>query len=142
MHSKPQASPLSPKLRVMLHVLLSITVLNYVAQIPYYIHFYGVHQVAPTPFAVLFLLVTFVLFLAGYLLLLQAKPAGGWLLLLFLLLEFGGNVDTNPTPQHSRPPGMGGSKVEAILPDGLRHFSKKPLIFDFTTCVAEELILQ
>jgi hypothetical protein len=90
MHSKPQTPSLSPKLRMTLHVLFGITVLNYLAQIPYYIHFYGVHQVAPTPFAVLFLLVTFALFLAGYLLLLQAKPAGGWLLLLFLLLECGG----------------------------------------------------
>lgn len=90
MHAKSQASSLSSKLRMALHLLLGITVLNYVAQIPYYLHFYGVHHVAPTPFAVLFLLATFVLFLAGYLLILQAKRAGGWLLLLFLLLEFGG----------------------------------------------------
>jgi hypothetical protein len=90
MHSKPQTSSLAPRLRMALYVLLGITVLNYLAQIPYYIHFYGVHHVAPTPFAVLFLLVTFALFLAGYFLLLQTKPAGGWLLLLFLLLEFGG----------------------------------------------------
>ena len=65
MHSQPQASFLSPTLRMALHVLLGITVLNYLAQIPYYIHFYGVHQVAPTPFAVLFLLVTFALFWQG-----------------------------------------------------------------------------
>jgi hypothetical protein len=90
MQAKPQASPLSPRLRMALHVLLGITVLNYVAQIPYYIHFYGVHHVAPAPFAIVFLLATFALFLAGYLLTLRAKAAGGWLLLLFLLLEFGG----------------------------------------------------
>jgi hypothetical protein len=90
MNEKHQASYLSSRLRVALHVLLGITVLNYVAQIPYYIHFYGVHHVAPTPFAVVFLSVTFALFLGGYVLILQAKPAGGWLLLAFLVLEFGG----------------------------------------------------
>lgn len=90
MTATSQISSLSPGWRVTLHVLLGITVLNYVAQIPYYIHFYGVHHVAPTPFAIAFLLVTFALFLAGYVLILQAKPAGGWLLLAFLVLEFGG----------------------------------------------------
>ncbi len=88
--AQAQVSPLSPRLRVALHLLFGITILNYVAQIPYYIHFYGVHHVAPTPFAVIFLLVTLALFLAGYILLLQAKPAGAWLLLAFLVLEFGG----------------------------------------------------
>lgn len=90
MDEKPQTSSLSPRLRVALYLLLGITILNYLAQIPYYIHFYGVHHVAPTPFAVAFLVVTLALFLAGYVLVLQAKTAGGWLLLAFLILEFGG----------------------------------------------------
>ncbi|HLW03843.1 MAG TPA: hypothetical protein VKT82_34670 [Ktedonobacterales bacterium] len=94
----PSQSPaLSPRLRFSLHLLLAITVLNYVAQIPYYIHFYAVHQVAPTPFAVGFLVVTLALFLAGYVLVLQSKPVGGWLLLAFLLLEFGGYLLHNLT---------------------------------------------
>src|SRR5215469_11116934 len=90
MNAKLHVSFFSPKLRMAFHILLGVTVLNYVAQIPYYIHFYGVHHVTPAPFAILFLLVTFAFFLAGYLLLLQAKPVGAWLLLVFLLLEFGG----------------------------------------------------
>ncbi len=90
MYPGSQAAAFSPRWRAALHLLAGITLLNYAAQIPYYIHFYGVYHVAPAPFAVAFLVVTFALFLAGYLLTLQGKAAGGWLLLAFLLLEFGG----------------------------------------------------
>jgi hypothetical protein len=97
MKASSQVPSLSPRLRVALHLLLGITLLNYAAQIPYYIHFYAVHHVAPAPFGVAFLVLTLALFLAGYVLLLQAKPAGGWLLLAFLLLEFGGYLLHNLT---------------------------------------------
>lgn len=95
MNANPPMSPLSPRWRLALHILMGITILNYVAQIPYYIHFYYVHHAAPAPFAVGFLVVTLALFLAGYILTLQAKPAGGWLLVAFLLLEFGGYLAHN-----------------------------------------------
>ena len=97
MKIKSQAPSLSSKWRVALHLLLGITLLNYVAQVPYYIHFYFIHHAAPSPFGLAFLLGTLVLFLAGYFLTLQVKRAGAWLLLLFLLLEFGGYVLHNLT---------------------------------------------
>lgn len=87
MAATSQTSSLSPRWRVTLYVLLGITVLNYVAQIPYYIHFYGVHHVGPAPFAIAFLLVTFALFLAGYLLILQAKYECGAATRSFALLN-------------------------------------------------------
>lgn len=82
---------LSSKMRVALHLLAAVVLLNYVAQIPYYIHFYGVRHVAPNYLGTgIFLVATLALFLVGYLLTLRAYRAGGWLLLLFLVLEFVG----------------------------------------------------
>lgn len=97
MNNKSQAPSLSSKWWTAFHLLLGITLLNYVAQIPYYIHFYYVHHAAPSPFGLFFLLGTLVLFLIGYFLTLQAKRAGAWVLLLFLLLEFGGYLLHNLT---------------------------------------------
>jgi hypothetical protein len=97
MKATSQTRSLSRRWRAALHILSGITVLNYLAQIPYYIHFYAVHHVFPAPFAVAFLVVTFALFLAGYLLILRTKPLGGWLLLAFLPLEFGGYLLHNLT---------------------------------------------
>ncbi len=84
----PVRTPLPARWRTSLHVLLAVTLLNYLAQIPYYIHFYGIHRVGPSPIGVLLLALTLMLFLAGYILTLQEKPAGWWLLVGFLLLEF------------------------------------------------------
>ena len=97
MDANSQTRSLSRRWRVALHILLGITVLNYAAQVPYYIHFYAVHHVLPAPFGVVFLVATFALFLAGYIFTLQRKPAGGWLLLGFLLLECGGYLLHNLT---------------------------------------------
>jgi hypothetical protein len=74
--------------RVSLYGLFAITVLNYLAQIPYYIHFYGVHHVAPSPLGLTLLGLTFVFFLAGFALTLRNRRSGWWLLLAFLTLEF------------------------------------------------------
>ena len=90
MNLKLQMTSSSHKWHVALHILLAITVINYIAQIPYYIHFYAIHRIFPSTFGILFLVVTFILFLAGYFLTLQAKPIGSWLLLAFLVMEFGG----------------------------------------------------
>lgn len=75
--------------RTGLSVLFAITMLNYVAQIPYYIHFYGVHHTPPSLLGVVLLACTLALFLAGYVLMLQNRRIGWWLLVGFLLLEFG-----------------------------------------------------
>lgn len=42
-----QAPALPPKLRVALHLLAGIILLDYVAQIPYYMHFYGIYHRVP-----------------------------------------------------------------------------------------------
>lgn len=96
MNRNTPASVLSTKLRIALSFLLGITLLNYLAQIPYYIHFYGIYHGIPNPLGVVFFLVaTLTLFLAGYVLTFQMKRAGGWLLLAFLVLEFVGYLVHN-----------------------------------------------
>lgn len=96
MNRKVPTSTLSPRLRLVLSFLLGITLLNYIAQVPYYFHFYGVHHGIPGFWGVMvFLVATLALFLAGYFLTLQMKKAGGWLLLAFLVLEFVGYLVHN-----------------------------------------------
>ncbi len=81
-------SPSTARWRTGLYVLFAATMLNYVAQIPYYIHFYGVHHVAPSPLGMALMGCTFALFLAGFFLTLCNRRSGWWLLLGFLALEF------------------------------------------------------
>jgi hypothetical protein len=85
----PSYLPAPARWRTSLYVLFAITILNYLAQIPYYIHFYGVHHVAPSLLGVALLACTLILFLAGYFLTLRNRRFGWWLLVGFLLLEFG-----------------------------------------------------
>ncbi len=80
---------LSANWRTGLYVLFAVTVLNYVAQIPYYIHFYGVHHVAPSALGTVLLALTFAVFLAGYIYTLRGHRFGGWILFAFLIVEFG-----------------------------------------------------
>lgn len=80
---------LSANWRTGFYFLFAVTALNYLAQIPYYIHFYGVHHVAPSPVGMLLLALTFALFLAGYVYTLRGHRFGGLLLFGFLALEFG-----------------------------------------------------
>lgn len=80
---------LSANWRTGLYFLFAVTVLNYLAQIPYYIHFYGIHHVAPSPVGMLLLALTFALFLAGYVYTLQGHRFGAPILFAFLILEFG-----------------------------------------------------
>ena len=81
-------SPAATRWRAGLYVLFALTVLNYLAQIPYYIHFYGVYHAAPSPLGVALLAGTFALFLVGFSLTLRNSRGGWWLLLGFLALEF------------------------------------------------------
>lgn len=80
---------LSANWRTGLYFLFAVTVLNYVAQIPYYMHFYGVHHVAPSALGMTLLALTFALFLAGYIYTLRGHRFGGRILFAFLVLEFG-----------------------------------------------------
>ncbi len=81
-------SPSGARWRAGLYGLFAVTALNYLAQIPYYIHFYGVHHAAPSPVGLTLLGLTFALFLAGFVLTLRGRRSGWWLLLCFLALEF------------------------------------------------------
>lgn len=81
-------SPSGARWRAGLYGLFAITAVNYLAQIPYYIHFYGVHHVTPSPLGTALLGCTFVLFLVGFFLTLAGRVIGWWLLLGFLALEF------------------------------------------------------
>jgi hypothetical protein len=74
--------------RTSLYGLFAVTVLNYLAQIPYYIHFYGIHHAAPSLLGLTLLGLTFAVFLAGFVLTLRHRRSGWWLLLGFLALEF------------------------------------------------------
>ena len=78
---------LTPRWRTALIILFIITLINYIAQIPYYIHFYGVYHVAPAPFGTALLAFTLVFFLIGYWLTVAERPTGCWILLLFLITE-------------------------------------------------------
>src|SRR5579872_4901558 len=89
MDTTTQPLHLTTRWRTALYLLFGITILNYIAQIPYYIHFYGVYHIGPAPLGLALLALTLFLFLAGYVLTLQEKPIGGWLLLGFLILEVG-----------------------------------------------------
>jgi hypothetical protein len=64
------------------------TIINYVWQVPYYVHFYGSHGRAPAPLAVLFL-VTFTWFAVAAVLLFQRKRGGFAWMASFLVLEIG-----------------------------------------------------
>jgi hypothetical protein len=70
-----------------LAVVLGIIGVNYLAQIPYYIHLYYPHP--PSLIFALLLGATFVWFLAGYLLLARGSTLGYWLLLSYLLAMVG-----------------------------------------------------
>lgn len=69
-------------------ILFYLILANFIAQIPYTIHLYGLPRlVAVTP-GWLAMLVVFVLFVGGYVLLMRRNKLGYLLLLIFLLMEF------------------------------------------------------
>ena len=69
-------------------IFVVTTVINYIWQIPYYVHFYASHGKAPAPLAVLFP-VTFIWFAVASVLLFGRKRGGfGWMAS-FVVLEIG-----------------------------------------------------
>lgn len=81
-------SPAARHWRAGLYWLFAVTMLNYLAQIPYYVHFYGVHHSAPSTLGVALLSGTCLVSLGGFFLALRNRRSGWWLLLGFLALEF------------------------------------------------------
>ena len=76
--------------RVMMYCILVVVGVNYLAQIPYYLHqYYFPYHALPNALGTAMLLVTFVWFLVGWLLLARrGNRFGYWLLLTFLITEF------------------------------------------------------
>jgi hypothetical protein len=74
----------SPRDRAHLWVLIAVVLANYLAQIPYTLHLYGL---TPNARGVLLLGATFVWFAAGAMLLLRGRRVGYWLVLSFLATE-------------------------------------------------------
>jgi uncharacterized YccA/Bax inhibitor family protein len=71
-----------------LRMLLIITIINYLAQIPYYLHnYYFPYRSAPTISAILLLGGTLVWFLIGYIGCIKRKSYGYKTLLTFLIVE-------------------------------------------------------
>lgn len=71
-----------------MYILLWVTLLNYAAQIPYYIHnYYLPYHVPPTLSSVLLLSATLAWFLIGYVGLRTKQRFGFYALLSFLLVE-------------------------------------------------------
>lgn len=77
------------KLRLPLRALLTVTLLNYVAQMPYYIHqYYAPAQVLPSLAGVGLLAITLIWFLFGYFRFTRAQRYGKVILASFLITEF------------------------------------------------------
>lgn len=69
-------------------VFVATTVINYLWQIPYYVHFYAVRGRSPAPFAVMFL-VTFAWFAVAAYLLYRRRRGGFTTMVAFLVLLVG-----------------------------------------------------
>ncbi len=69
-------------------IFVALTVVNYVWQVPYYVHFYAVQGRSPAPFAIMFL-VTFAWFLAGAYLLHRRGRGAFTTMVSFLVLLIG-----------------------------------------------------
>jgi hypothetical protein len=76
---------MSPRFSRPLLVLFLVVLANYLAQIPYSLHLYGLNE---NPRGVVLLGTTFVWFLAGFWLLMRGKASGYWLTLAFLAVQF------------------------------------------------------
>ncbi|HEX6543106.1 MAG TPA: hypothetical protein VF040_15225 [Ktedonobacterales bacterium] len=75
--------------RIAMYSILVVVGINYLAQIPYYLHlYYFPHRMPPPLVGTSLMVVTFVWFLLGWMLLARGRRAGYWLLLTFLLTEF------------------------------------------------------
>ncbi len=75
--------------RALMYAILAVVGINYVAQVPYYLHlYYFPHRALPPLVGTMMLLATLVWFLLGWTLLMRRRSRSGyWLLLTFLLTE-------------------------------------------------------
>ncbi len=72
-----------------LKLLLVTVLLNYAAQVPYYIHqYYAPHHFLPNLYGTALLGITLIWFLAAYKKAASGQRSGYWLMLTFLVVEF------------------------------------------------------
>lgn len=72
-----------------LKILLVTVIINYFAQVPYYVHqYYAPHRFLPSLYGSGLLGLTLIWFLLAYRKILQGRAAGYWLMLSFLVVEF------------------------------------------------------
>jgi len=69
-------------------ILFVLILANFIAQVPYTIHLYGVSRLATISPGIIAMYVVFALFLVGYFLFRQKRVFGYWVLVIFLALEF------------------------------------------------------
>lgn len=71
-----------------LSILFWVTIANYIAQVPYYLHnYYFPYHILPTPSSIVLLGLTLLWFLAGYIGIVKDRKYGYPALLSFLLVE-------------------------------------------------------
>src|SRR5690242_16945962 len=79
---------MSKNLKRQVYILSILILANFIAQVPYAIHLYGVARLATISPGIIAMYVVFALFLVGYFLFRQKRVFGYWLLVVFLALEF------------------------------------------------------
>ncbi len=79
---------MSKNVGLQIGVLLAVFLANFVAQVPYTIHQYGVNRLFAASTGWMMMVAVFVLLLAGATLFLLRWRMGYWLLLLFVALDF------------------------------------------------------
>lgn len=79
---------MSKNLKRQVDILFILILANFITQIPYTIHLYGVSRLATISPGIIAMYVVFALFLIGYFLFRQKRVLGYWLLVIFLALEF------------------------------------------------------
>lgn len=79
---------MNKSLRLQFGLLLAILLANFIAQVPYAIHLYGVSRLSVISVGWLMMAAVFLLFLCGTILFIIRRSTGYWLLLLFVTLDF------------------------------------------------------
>lgn len=76
----------TPHHTLALRIMLGIVLVNYLAQIPYYLHlYYFPYGASPSPTGTVLLTLTFIWFLAGYFGVVRGWSAAYWLLLAYVV---------------------------------------------------------
>ena len=79
---------MSKKLSLQIHILFYVTLANFIAQIPYTIHLYGVAKLFMLSRGFLLMDIVFAMLMIGYIRFMKREWIGYWLLVVFLSLEF------------------------------------------------------